>query len=93
MVAIYDKADTTRATYRAVCDSTGAYEVKTIKPGSYLLRAFVDIRRDSIPGTYPCAQKPKGCPEPTARRPGWLVIKAATTSEEPPLVIRKEDTK
>jgi hypothetical protein len=93
MIAIYDKADTTRATYRAVCDSTGAYEVKSIKPGSYVLRAFVDIKRDSIPGPYPCAQKPKGCPEPAARRPGWLVIKAATTAEEPPLVIRKEDTK
>jgi len=93
MIAIYDKADTTRATYRALCDSTGAYEVKSIKPGSYVLRAFVDIKRDSIPGTYPCAEKPKGCPEPMARRPGWLRIKAATTAQEPPLVIRKEDTK
>jgi methionine-rich copper-binding protein CopC len=93
MIAIYDNADSTRAAYRAVCDSTGAYEVKSIKPGAYILRAFVDVKRDSVPGTYPCAEKPKGCPEPAARRPGWLRIKAATTATEPPLIIRKEDTK
>jgi Bacterial Ig-like domain len=93
MIAIYDRSDTTRAVFRAVCDSTGAYEVKSIKPGAYILRAFVDIKRDSVPGTYPCATNPKGCPEPAARRPGWLRVKAATTITEPPLAIRKEDTK
>jgi len=93
MIAIYDRADTTRAVFRAVCDSTGAYEVKSIKPGAYILKAFVDVKRDSVPGTYPCATKPKGCPEPVVRRPGWLRIKAATAATEPPLAIRKEDTK
>ncbi len=33
MVAIYEKADSARASYRAVCYSTGAYEVKSVKPG------------------------------------------------------------
>jgi hypothetical protein len=91
MIAMYDTADSTRAAYRAVCDSTGVYEVKIVKPGDYVLRAFVDVKTDSLPGTYPCATNPKGCPEPSARRPGVLHVKAATTVTEPALVIRKED--
>jgi hypothetical protein len=91
MVAMYEKADTTHAAYRAVCDSTGAYQVSTVKPGSYILRAFVDIKTDSLPGTYPCVSGPKGCPEPSARRAGWLAMKAAVTVTEPPLVIKKEE--
>jgi hypothetical protein len=93
MVAIYDKADTSRATFRALCDSSGAYHVNHIKPGEYILRAFVDAKPDSVQGTYPCAVKPKGCPEPSVRRPGWLRIKAATVTTEPALVIPKEGTK
>ncbi|HEX6790479.1 MAG TPA: Ig-like domain-containing protein, partial [Candidatus Krumholzibacteria bacterium] len=34
MVAMYDEADTTRAAYRAVCDSSGAYRIDPVKPGS-----------------------------------------------------------
>lgn len=91
MIAMYDAIDSTRVAYRAVCDSIGAYEVKTVRPGAYILRAFVDVRRDSLPGTYPCAEKPKGCPEPNARRAGWVRIKAAATATEPVLIIRKEE--
>lgn len=92
MIAMYDRADSTRTSYRAVCDSTGAYEVKSVKPGEYMLRAFVDIKADSLPGSYPCATNPKGCPEPWARRPGWLKVEAATTVTEPVLVIRKKES-
>lgn len=91
MIAMYDISDSTRSAYRAVCDSTGAYEVKSVKPGAYILRAFVDVKKDSLPGTYPCATNPKGCAEPSARRPGFLHVKAATTVTEPPLAIRKEE--
>jgi len=88
---MYDRADSTRASYRALCDSTGAYEVKSVKPGEYMLRAFVDIKADSLPGSYPCATNPKGCVEPSVRRPGWLKVPAATTVTEPALVIRKKE--
>ncbi len=91
MVAIYDAADSTRAAYRAVCDSTGAYEVSSVKPGSYILHAFVDVKTDSLPGTYPCPSNPKGCREPGVRRPGTLRVKAADQVNEPPLVIRREE--
>ena len=91
MVAMYDRADSTRASYRALCDSTGAYEVKSVKPGEYTLRAFVDIKADSLPRSYPCATNPKGCAEPSVRRPGWLKVPAATTVTEPVLVIRKKE--
>jgi hypothetical protein len=91
VVAMYDEADTTRAAYHAVCDSTGAYEVKKVKPSTYVLRAFVDVKADSLPGVYPCATNPKGCAEPSARRPGRLRVKAGATVTEAPLAIRKED--
>jgi hypothetical protein len=91
MVAMYEREDSTHATYRAVCDSTGAYEVKSVKPGEYVLRAFVDIKADSLPGSYPCATNPKGCAEPVVRRPGWLKVEAAKTVTEPALVIRKKE--
>lgn len=91
MVAMYDAADSTHAAYRAVCDSTGAYEVASVKPGSYILRAFVDIKADSLPGVYPCPSNPKGCPEPHARRPGVVRVTAAVEITEPRLVIRREE--
>jgi hypothetical protein len=91
MVAMYDTADSTRAAYRAVCDSAGVYEVSAVKPGTYILHAFVDVRTDSLPGTYPCPSNPKGCREPGARRPGTLQVKAADEIDEAPLVIRREE--
>jgi Bacterial Ig-like domain len=92
MVAMFATSDSTKAAYRAVCDSTGAYEVKSVKPGEYVLRAFVDIKTDSVPGAYPCAAQPKaGCLEPSARRPGFLHVKAAAVVMEPLLVIKKEE--
>jgi len=91
MVAMFASADSSRTAYRAVCDSTGAYEVRNVKPGAYILRAFVDVHRDSLPGTYPCAANPRGCPEPSVRRPGEVHVAAAAVVSEPPLVIRKEE--
>jgi hypothetical protein len=92
MIAFYDAADSTRAAYRAVCDSTGGYEVASVKPGNYVLRAFVDAVRDSVPGVYPCPSQPKGCPEPAVRRPGALRVTPAARIVEPPLIIpRKEE--
>ena len=86
-----DLADSTRAVYRAVCDSTGAYNLPSVKPAGYKVLAFVDVKADSLPGVYPCTANPKGCREPAKRRPGTLKVGAGATITEPPLVIRREE--
>ena len=91
MVAMYEMADSVRAAYRAVCDSTGAYQFNAVKSGSFILRAFVDIKADSLPGPYPCPTKPSGCTEPSVRRPGLLRVTPGIEITEPPLVIRREE--
>lgn len=91
MIAMYATDDSTKAAYRAVCDSTGAYEVAAVRAGSYILRAFVDIKADSLPGLYPCPGNEKGCPEPEARRPGILRVLPAAEITEPPLAIRRKE--
>ena len=91
MVAMFEKSDSTRAAYRALCDSTGAYQMKSVKPGDYILRAFVDVKADSMLGAYPCPPQPAGCPEPSARRPGELRMKAGAALTEPRLVIRRKE--
>jgi uncharacterized protein (DUF2141 family) len=91
MVVMFEAADSARAAYRAVCDSTGAYEIGGVKPGSYALRAFVDVKADSLPGVYPCPDPAKWCPEPAARRPGLLRATAAAILTEPALVIRRQE--
>jgi hypothetical protein len=91
MVAMYEIADSTRTAYRALCDSTGAYQFNAVKSGSFILRAFVDIKADSLPGPYPCPSKPMGCTEPSVRRPGLVQVTPGIEIQEPPLVIRKEE--
>jgi hypothetical protein len=92
MVGLYPEADSTRAAARAVCDSAGVYELKAVRPGEYILHAFVDVRADSAMGTFPCpAGPPEGCPEPTVRRPGTVVVKPAATVDVPRLIIRKRE--
>ena len=91
MVAMYDVADSTRAAYRALCDSTGAYQFNAVKSGSFIMRAFVDIKADSLPGPYPCPAKPNGCTEPSVRRPGLLRVTPGLEIQELPLVIRREE--
>ena len=92
MVGLYTGADSTRAAARAVCDSAGVYELREVRPGEYILHAFVDIRADSAMGTFPCpADTTKGCPEPAARRPGSVVVKPAATVDVPRLTIRRRE--
>lgn len=91
MVAMYDVSDSTRAEYRALCDSTGAYQVASVKPGTYSLHAFVDVKTDSLPGSYPCPSDAKGCAEPAVRRPGVLKVGPGEVITESSLVIRRKE--
>lgn len=92
LAALYTPSDSTRAAYTAACDSTGAYELRQVKPGDYVLRAFVDLRADSTAGRWPCPGGPAdGCIEPVARAPQPLTVRPAATLEAPPVTIRRRE--
>ena len=92
LVGLYAAGDSVRAAYLAACDSTGAYELRTVKPGEYTLLGFVDARADSAAGTWPCpGSGATGCPEPRARLAAAVVVKPAATVEAPALYIRRPE--
>lgn len=54
-VALYARADTLeKVALYAVCDPAGTYRFKNVSPGAYMLRSFIDFKRDSLCGPYPC---------------------------------------
>jgi hypothetical protein len=92
MVWLFAGADSTRALFRATCDSSGAYEMRQVKPGEYMLRGFVDVRADSLPGSWPCPEAgPEGCPEPGATLATPVVVKPGEWTEVPALSIRRRE--
>jgi hypothetical protein len=92
MAGLYAEADSARAVYLGLCDSTGAYEIGMVKPGAYTLRCFIDLRADSTEGNWPCAGAgAAGCREPGARLDAPVVVKPGDTFEAPALVIRRRE--
>lgn len=64
-VTLSAAADTLRPRYLAQASPRGEYAFDAVRPGSYALAAFVDLRADSVCGTYPCgADSASACPEP-----------------------------
>lgn len=53
-VALHESADTLRPTYITICDEEGDYTFRTVLKGAYALHAFLDLKRDSLCGEYPC---------------------------------------
>jgi uncharacterized protein (DUF2141 family) len=89
---LFTVEDSTRARMHARCDSTGAFELRNVRPGDYVLRAFLDLRADSTCGVYDCppgAEPP--CREPCVRLPGTVSVKVASVTELPPLILRWEE--
>jgi uncharacterized protein (DUF2141 family) len=92
LAALYAPVDSTRAAYTSPCDSSGAYEFRQVKAGEYVLRAFVDLKADSVAGRWPCpGGPPEGCEEPVARLARPVVVKPAGELEAPGLVIRRRE--
>lgn len=86
-IALYTMRDSTYAQYLTRADTTGAYEFAKVKPGSYRLWTFLDIRADSLRGDYPCSTAT--CVEPWAMVPDSLTIAPNATVNVPKLVIKK----
>jgi hypothetical protein len=74
-VALYADSLGAPPVYMVTCDTTGVYTLKNVHAGLYLLRAFVDMKADSICGEYPCLDDSSlVCIEPCIEYPDSLVF-------------------
>jgi hypothetical protein len=80
-------SDTTSApSYYVLCDTTGYYELNSVRGGSYRLEAFVDIAADSLCGNYPCGRdSTEVCVEPCAIHPDTVVVAPGQVLEMSPI--------
>jgi hypothetical protein len=73
----------------ANADSTGKFLLKMVAPGSYRLWAFVDIKPDSLCGTYKSpADTTKTLPEPCVTLPDTLVLKPGEEKKLAPFTLK-----
>jgi len=88
-VALFAGRDSTeRARYYAFCDKGGKYKLSEIKKGSYMLRAFVDFKRDSICGYYPCPDdSTQSCTEPCVEAPDSVRMDPGAKLKLDPLIL------
>ncbi|NIM19779.1 MAG: hypothetical protein GTO51_05990 [Candidatus Latescibacteria bacterium] len=74
-VALYAVNDTTPLAHYARCDTTGNYTIKSVRAGKYILKAFIDLKADSLCGRYPCPQDTvEGCIEPCVEYPDTVKL-------------------
>jgi len=84
-VTMHALSDTTPPTYYTRCDSSGNFRLDQVLKGDYTLWAFLDLRPDSLCGSYPCpGDSSLSCAEICAQYPDTLVI-------EPGQKIKLED--
>ena len=78
--------------YLVSCDTTGAYSFGSVKMGSYILRAFIDVAADSLCGWYTCFDDTTQlCTEPCALLPDTLTIEPGDELELDPIVLEPVD--
>lgn len=87
-LGLYGLGDSTRAEYLTHADTLGAYAFSKVKPGTYRLWAFLDLRADSIPGTYPC-ELPEGCREPSLLLVDSLLVSPGGSVSVPRLILKR----
>ncbi len=91
-VGLYASEDSSRARHIAVCGADGSFAVEQARPGEYVVRAFLDLRADSLCGDYPCpGDSARACPEPCARLAGVLTVRPGAAVEVPRLVLRRRE--
>lgn len=80
VVGLFAESDTLPARYYAFCDTTGAFEFRTVLRGAYRMKAFIDLLPDSLCGVYPCgADSTQRCAEPCAALPDSVRVEPGDT--------------
>jgi len=74
-VTLSEVRDTIPPTYWARADAVGRYKFENVLKGKYILHAFLDLKNDSLCGTYPCADdSTAACDEACAAYPDSVVV-------------------
>jgi uncharacterized protein (DUF2141 family) len=74
-VAMYTESDSAAPAYFSLCNLEGAYTLQNVRPGTYALRAFLDITADTLCGYYPCPEDTvEGCLEPCVQYPDTVWV-------------------
>lgn len=80
--------------YLVSCDTTGAYSFGSVKMGSYVLRAFIDVEADSLCGWYTCFDdSTQLCAEPCVALQDTLTIDPGDELELDPVVLEPADSR
>jgi len=73
----------------AQADSTGTFVLRTVPPGSYLVSAFIDLKADTLCGTYvDAADTTKVLAEPCVTLPDTLRVKPGELKTLEPVSVR-----
>lgn len=86
-VALYAPADSGAVTYLTRCTPAGAYRFKKVAPGRYALAGFVDVRTDSLCGSWVCGPDSTLCPEPCVTAPDSVTVSPGKTVAVPSLTL------
>lgn len=74
----------------ATADSTGAFILPAVPPGFYLVRAFIDVEVDSLPGSYiDPADSTATVPEPRSASVDTLEVGPGEKRKIPPITIKE----
>ncbi len=88
-VALYADGDSLPPLYYTACDTAGVYEFSQVSAGRYELRAFVDLRVDSLCGDYPCGPDSSlWCVEPCVVHPDSVIVAPGETLRATPIELR-----
>ena len=74
-VILAEALDTIPPTYWVRADAAGRYKFENVMKGRYVLRAFLDMKNDSLCGTYPCpGDSASVCDEVCAAYPDSVIV-------------------
>lgn len=74
-VTLDEAGDSLPPTYCVQADSKGRFSFGKVLKGLYALHAFIDVEKDSLCGTYPCAEDSTArCPEFCVTYPESLLV-------------------
>ncbi len=74
-VTLEEVSDSVPPTYYIRANPQGQYSFENVIKGTYLLHAFIDLKKDSVCGSYPCLEDSTApCAEPCAAYPDSLVV-------------------
>jgi hypothetical protein len=82
-------AGTDRKALAVRADSTGAFRFPAVPPGPYLCSAFIDLKPDSLCGTYPAPEDSTvSLSEPCVTLPDTLRVGPGEAMKLPPLTLK-----